>query len=370
MSISSKTLRHLIPLQNLLQSDAESTICSVLSCIAKASGPEGRQFGLVGLFLVHLDQILRSKQITKPTELPLPALYVIVKDALNDAGQRITTSHVSSSQDVLGIMCLQKPRMSFWFRDGPGCDSGDAQRRLVKDTIEESFREIDVTMTKTTTDLPEDYEPRFVFLHTVDVRYIPIVREISTPEWEESDHGMFELPARIKFSGVKKLGDTWTDADTGDVYVMDVVNVEDYDQVREYSTADYPEAYVKLLLSQQPMASLSRAIRLKSSNTSKKGSMVAWSLTHTNFAVGLTSTISTHRRRGLANICVASLATAQREWIKQITGATQSEVMEVFVPFCYIADTNVASQSLFRRIGFTRESCAARNWIGVWALGE
>ncbi|KAJ3199377.1 hypothetical protein HDU67_002861 [Dinochytrium kinnereticum] len=363
-SIPVQSVRKLVSLQDLVSADPLAVLNSMLSQISRAKESEGRQFGLLGQLLVFKNRISHLTKEERSIQDILPSLYMIVEDAEDSTWSNLTTEDFGG-RNVLGFMVLERPRLVFWFRDGPGEDEeGNKQRALVKMAIGDAFRALHSSKVSTT-DLAEEQLSGFVFLYCVDVRYVPIAYEISKKDWDEEAYGVYELPHAARFENVKQLGDVWTDPSTGETYEMTTVNMDDYDQVREYSTVDYPTPYLNLLLTQEPLVNLSRAIRVKIPNSSStKGTMVAWIISHANLSLGLLSTVLTHRRRGLANICIESLVTAQRDFIAAEAGG-QREIVEALIPYCFISDKNHASQSLFKRVGFVRSPCPMRSWVGV-----
>ncbi|KAJ3106215.1 hypothetical protein HDU97_006848 [Phlyctochytrium planicorne] len=359
---TSTPLNHLFPIHHLSISNPSKVISYLISLIASGKDKEGKQLSLLGTLLVLANRT--ASQPNHVVDAMFPNALLVLEDA-KEFPMGAQDVDGLTGLDVKGVVLMQKPKVEFWFKDGPGAQA-DAQGLFVRKVVEEAFGNLKYSNKAQEDDAEEDDDGE-VFLYCVDVRYMDAILGVARREWMEHGYGVYEMPMGLVFEKewVKQVGEVWKGVD-GEEYVMDVVNGDDYDQIMEYSTVQYPKPYIHMLITQQPFTSLSRVIRLRSS-PQKKGSMVSWIISHINLSLGLLSTVHSHRRKGLANLCVASLCEAQIEFVRtqaQRVGV-EKEVEGVVRPYAFIAGGNEASQKLFGRIGFVKLDVADRSWCGV-----
>lgn len=92
--------------------------------------------------------------------------------------------------------------------------------------------------------------------------------------------------------------------------------------------------------------------RCQGIRSKENGELVAWCLNYKEGALGMLYTLESHRRMGLAKIVVAGLLL---QAFKDISKGTN------YPPYCFIEESNEASKSLFRSLGF------AKVYEVVWA---
>ncbi|KAJ3106218.1 hypothetical protein HDU97_006851 [Phlyctochytrium planicorne] len=342
----------ILPIHTLTLAHPLPVLSFLIKTLSSIKGSEGNQFGLVGQLLVFADRIRKGSNVDI-----LPFFALVVSDDA-EAGDLNGLEDV----DVWGILWLHRPRVQFWFRGGPGED-GSLQRSLVKDVLGKAFKMVEHVNVSGMDD-DEKIKSGEVFLYCLDMRYAEIVEGmVGRVGWRQYGYEIHFIPEEVKGLGnAKKVGDVWKDEATGEMYEMDTICADDYDQIVEYSTVKYPKKYLTLLITEEPFVTLSRVIRRH--GAPKKGSMIAWVFTHISLSGALLSTINTHRRRGLASICMESSWSNHVNWVNKM-----EDVVGIGLgwlrPYGLVASTNTASLQLVKESGYLKLDCADRGWCGV-----
>jgi len=106
------------------------------------------------------------------------------------------------------------------------------------------------------------------------------------------------------------------------------------------------------------------------------GAPLAWAVEYDDGSWGMLHVQEMHRRRGLGRLCllelmmqlVAKRREQWREWKELVArelgdGAASDMQQGSFVPFCYVVQTNTASQTLLERLGIFTRSSEMYSWM-------
>ncbi|KAJ3025860.1 UNVERIFIED_CONTAM: hypothetical protein HDU68_006562 [Siphonaria sp. JEL0065] len=198
----------------------------------------------------------------------------------------------------------------------------------------------------------------------LDVR--KVVKEIV---WDDHPYGVYVLDDEVSLgSDVIAVGQEWMDDSMGKRFVMDHLARTDVEEMKKLSTVPYSDEYFDLVFGNPQLVNLSRCVREIVTKDGQEITIpVSWALVHSNYSVGLASTIETHTKKGLAAKATASLVKGYREfmdeqWEKHIGEKSASRVR----PYCFILHDNVASKRVFEgKLGFRRLEGEDHEWMGV-----
>jgi hypothetical protein len=154
----------------------------------------------------------------------------------------------------------------------------------------------------------------------------------------------------------------------------------------KYSTVGYDPMYIKMLLTSNLFKTLAIAIREIPSDTPLPLSKshiedlsvfpaITWILTHNNLALGLLSTVNSHRRQGFAKVAALQLISIQRDYFQSFFSRTEfrskdqdekDEGVFRMPSYCFVEPYNVASMGMFKGLG----ARVTEGLTSVWMGGE
>ncbi|KAI8839244.1 hypothetical protein BC829DRAFT_404013 [Chytridium lagenaria] len=201
---------------------------------------------------------------------------------------------------------------------------------------------------------PQNDDPRFIFFRFGDV--------VEQVVWEYTEDYLHQLPVDKAINTERtQVGYEWTDEEGGERFVVDRVREEDIEKLLSFATLGYTRNYLTKLITKEPHKTLSRVIRVSSSQ-GIPGEPISWCVTHANFGIGLVATDTRYQRKGLAKRCIESLSLAHRQWFKEQGGFDSNQL-----PHGFVAGYNVASHSTFKSLGYERIEDKKFDWVAVMA---
>ncbi|KAG9413772.1 hypothetical protein AC1031_012993 [Aphanomyces cochlioides] len=196
-------------------------------------------------------------------------------------------------------------------------------------------------------------EPYMIKLSSIDSAYFPLVLEsVQRVVWTDDDrYGLYVLDADVPVKDIP-VGATWQV--DGETFVMDVATSDDAPVLLSQTDIGYYPQYILELINDPVMSKLIRVVRRTATMQA-----VSWALVHSDFSIGLLSTLPEYRRKGLVQRALASTAVAFREVIAAHDGLLGLK------PHCFVNTENLPSQRLVDSLGFKIVPDKTFHWLGV-----
>ncbi|KAJ3413359.1 hypothetical protein HDV05_008141 [Chytridiales sp. JEL 0842] len=366
MSTTTTTPLHLLPLPW-----SSSTLTSLILLLSQSTQ---KPYPLLGLLQTYWGAHFGPDSL--PSNKPASAnLYIVSPQSLK-SGERVLEDAVRTGLreegEVEGVGVLEMEAedgefgVQFWM--ARGLDEGGEERvaRVLKGLMAECVGMDKVGDERGTPisfgAMDERYLKCFdLFAGSTSESLYKITWKTPKPYLVVLNDGDFETPL--------EFGDVFTAKD-GKEYVFDRLKESDIPLILEHSTVRYQVSYLQSILTNPPTSHLAIAIRPAPSSPSanksdqeeeEKPSMVTWILTHDNLALGLLSTLPTHRRLGFAQKAAAQLLSMQRQYRSQLSEDGLG------AGYCFIDPGNTGSLKVFVDGLKSRVDPGLRCvWLGGW----
>ncbi|CAK4574565.1 unnamed protein product [Aphanomyces euteiches] len=283
--------------------------------------------------LTHFVGGLATTLVMDTSNLGTPKLYVLREDSIE------TFDPTSKYDCVVGLAyaLLNQTRLEhlrFWFRP-----------MLSKEKLRQSLAYFLHHVT-------QDLDP-FVKLSAVDSAHFLIVQEsVEKVVWKNDEgYRLYILDASVPVKDVP-VGSTWQV--DGETIEMDVAHNDDAPVLISQTKIGYDQEYMLSLINHPVMSKLIRVVRLASTKQA-----VSWSLVHSDFSVGLLSTLPEYRRKGLVQKALASTLASYRVVVASHDGLLGVE------PHCFVHVENIPNQNLMASAGFEYFPNKTFHWMGV-----
>ncbi|KAG9413769.1 hypothetical protein AC1031_012990 [Aphanomyces cochlioides] len=239
--------------------------------------------------LTHFVGGLATSLVTDTSNLGTLKLYVIREDSVETFDPKGTSKYVR----VVGLAyaLLNQTRLEnlrFWFRP-----------TLSKEKLRQSLAYFLQHVT-------QDLEPSVKLSAVESAHYLIVQESVEKVEWKNDEgYRLYILDASVPVKDVP-VGSTWQV--DGETFEMDVAHNDDAPVLISQTKIGYNQEYMLSLINHPVMSKLIRVVRLASTKQA-----VSWSLVHSDFSVGLLSTLPEYRRKGLVQKALASTLASYRD---------------------------------------------------------